>query len=94
MNTKAIETRTYHGTAKNQGDRAHMNGTATGNNVRNREQQNRPDNEDLLRGIHEVYEDLKSFLPNMSHDDLMKLAEQKTPEHLPIALKKLGVIVA
>ena len=88
MNTKAIETRTYHGTAKNQGDRAHMNGTATGNNVRAREQQNRPDNEDLLRGIHAVYDDLKSYLPGISHDERMGLAEQMTRKHLR------GVIVA
>ena len=88
MNTKAIETRTYHGTAKNQGDRAHMNGTATGNNVRNREVHDRPDNEDLLRGIHAVYDDLKSYLPGISHDERMGLAEQMTRKHLR------GVIVA
>jgi len=55
MNTTAIETRTNQGTAKNLQDRAYTNGTATGNNYRVREVQNRPENEDLIRGFNHLF---------------------------------------
>lgn len=68
MNTTAIETRTNQGTAKNLQDRAYTNGTATGNNYRVREVQNRPENEDLIRGFNHLFDKCRREMVELISD--------------------------
>lgn len=89
MNTTAIETRTHATSAKKSNEnRVYINGTVAGKNLRAREVQNRPGNEDLIRGlVQSVYEDLKVFIPGISDEQAMSLAQDKVPYYY-------GVIVA
>jgi len=56
MNTTAIETRTHATSAKKSNEnRVYINGTVAGKNLRAREVQNRPENEDLIRGFNHLF---------------------------------------
>jgi len=75
MNTTAIETRTNQGTAKNLQDRVYINGTVAGKNLRAREVQNRPENEDLIRRFNHLFsqcrKEINTLIPDREIQDVI-----------------------